>query len=51
MDLVRAPFLTPAAFKTRPREPFGPIAGVMTIGPKEADLRLTLLKFFGHFAN
>ncbi len=43
--------LCPPEFKTKAREVFRPIPGVVTIGPTDQDLRQALLKFIGDFAD
>jgi hypothetical protein len=41
----------PPEFKTRAREVFRPIPGVVTVRPTDHDLRRALLKFIGDFAD
>src|SRR6516164_6640125 len=41
----------PPEFKTRAREVFRPIPGVVSVGPTDHDLRRALLKFIGDFAD
>jgi len=43
--------LCPKEFKAKARGIFKPIPGIVTVGPKDADLRKALLKFIGDFAS
>src|SRR4051794_39391032 len=43
--------LCPPEFRAKARDIFKSIPGIVTVGPKDMDVRRALLKFIGDFAN